>query len=74
MRRCHLGNDEMKKLEVRLGHWINHNREHGEEFREAADRAGEAGQASVESHLLQAASHMDEATDSLHKALMELKK
>ena len=59
---------------MRLGHWINHNREHGEEFKEAAGRAGEAGQALVESHRLQAASHMDEATESLLKALTELKK
>ena len=73
MRRRHL-DDEMRKLEVRLGHWINHNREHGGEFREAAGRAREVGQASVERHLLQASHHMDEATDSLHEALMELKK
>lgn len=64
---------ERRKLEALLDYWIKHNKEHGQEFKEWAKKAGDAGEASVHSHILQAAQEMDEANKSLLKALEALK-
>ena len=34
-----MGDIDTQELEVRLGYWIRHNREHGDEFREWAGKA-----------------------------------
>jgi predicted metallo-beta-lactamase superfamily hydrolase len=34
---------DLEKLRVLLPHWIEHNAEHADEFRQWAERAGEAG-------------------------------
>jgi hypothetical protein len=34
---------DLEKLSVLLPHWIEHNAEHAAEFRQWAERAGEAG-------------------------------
>jgi hypothetical protein len=65
---------ERRKLEALLGYWVKHNREHGEEFKEWANKAADAGEALVHDHILQAAQEMDEANKSLLKALDALKK
>ena len=67
-----MGDDELRKLEIRLGHWIEHSGEHGKQYNEAARRAGEAGQSAVQDHLLKAAQAMDEAVTALEKALAAL--
>ena len=64
---------DVQDLEVRLGYWIHHNQEHGDEFRQWAGRAGEAGMASVAGHLTQASDLMAEATAALENALQALK-
>lgn len=46
-----MGDIDARELESRLGYWIHHNREHGDEFREWAGKAGEAGMAPVEARL-----------------------
>ena len=67
-------NSEMEKLKILLDHWIEHNKEHGEEFREWAEKAGDLGEATVHEDMLNAAQHMDKASESLRKALQELDK
>ena len=47
---------DMGRLRILLGYWIEHNDEHSREFREWAEKAGEAGQ-----DLLRAAELMEKA-------------
>jgi hypothetical protein len=35
---------DLEKLRVLLPHWVEHNAEHAAEFRQWAERAGEAGE------------------------------
>ncbi len=65
---------EMEKLKILLDHWIEHNKEHGEEFREWAEKARALGEAVVQQDMLDAAQHMNKASESLLKALEELGK
>ena len=67
-------NSEMEKLKILLDHWIEHNKEHGEEFREWAEKARALGEAAVHEDMLDAARYMDKASESLRKALEELNK
>lgn len=64
--------DEREKLKMLLEHWIEHNQEHSEEFREWAGKAKDAGQAAVHDGILEAARQLDKANDSLRKALAGL--
>ena len=66
--------DEVTKgrLEVLLKHWIEHNREHGEEFREWAGTAGDIGEAVAREAILGAARQMDKANEFLLKAARSL--
>ena len=64
---------EMKKLEIRLAHWIEHNEEHARSFLEGADQASQADKSSVRDHLTEAAQRMREASDALAKALEALR-
>jgi hypothetical protein len=58
---------ETDKLRVLLPHWIEHNGEHVQEFREWADRAGQA-----EEYILAAAELMEEANACLEEALDQI--
>lgn len=58
---------EIEKLRVLLPHWIEHNGEHADEFREWAERAG-----SVEGAILEAAELIEEANKRLEGALEQL--
>ena len=66
--------NEKEKLKILLEHWIEHNREHGGEFREWADKAKGFGEAVVEGHMLDGAQYMVKASECLLKASEELKK
>jgi len=57
---------ERNKLKTLLTYWIEHSREHGMEFKEWADKMG--GSAEAE-ELLRAVRSMDEAVESLQRAL-----
>lgn len=59
--------DEATKLRMLLPHWIEHNGEHAQEFKEYAVRAAE-----VENELLAAASGLEEANARLRAALDKL--
>jgi hypothetical protein len=60
--------NDIQKLQVLLAHWVEHNREHGEEFRQWAQRAEEFGSGEVASRLEMAAQKMTDLNDSLRAA------
>jgi hypothetical protein len=65
-------NDTKNKLNSLLSYWLEHNHEHGAEFREWADRIA-AEQKDVAEQLRQAADKMAEADEYLKKARSLLK-
>lgn len=67
-------NDERQKLRTLLHYWREHNIEHGQEFREWADRIAKLGEIKTAEKLEQAAQEMDQASDSLSHALRSLEK
>ncbi len=58
---------EKDKLRILLPHWIEHNAGHLAEFREWAEKAGEAKQ-----HILDAAAQMEGANRALKTALEQM--
>ena len=69
-----MDNNEMDKLRILLSHWIEHNKEHGNEFREWGDKARNRGKSLVQRDILDAAQYMDKSSESLQRALNELDK
>ena len=65
---------ERDKLAVLLAYWIKHNKEHGEEFKEWAEKAGGFGESAVHDELLDAYHKINEANELLLKASEKLKK
>lgn len=65
-------NDTQGKLSSLLSYWLEHNREHREEFIEWADKIAAEQNAAAE-RLRQAADKMAEADEYLKKALALLK-
>jgi hypothetical protein len=68
-----MGKDDMTKLGILLDHWIEHNREHAQEFTEWADRAKNLGQAAVHDDMTQAVKQINKANEFLLAALKRLK-
>ena len=60
-------NDTTSKLNSLLSYWLDHNQEHGAEFREWADRIA-TDRPDVAEQLRQAADKMAEADEYLKKA------
>jgi len=67
-----MDNDETAKLKTLLNYWIEHNKEHSQEFREWAGKAKVLGEAQAYEEMLQAAQEMDKASESLSRALRRL--
>ena len=67
-----MGMDERAKLKTLLNYWIEHNREHSQEFREWADKAKALGEAEVAGEMLQAGLEMDKASGLLAQSLKRL--
>ena len=65
-----MDSDDMAKLKTLLGYWIEHNREHGEEFLEWAEK--EAVPSDISEDLRLAAEEMDKASQLLVKAQEKL--
>jgi hypothetical protein len=59
--------NEVEKLRVLLGHWMEHNDEHAAEFRRWADQAGAAAP-----DVLAAAERMGQVNQALAAALAKL--
>ncbi len=69
-----MANEERAKLRTLLNYWIEHNKEHGQEFREWADKVKGVGEAEVAEEMLQAVQEMDKASERLLQALKLLEK
>lgn len=64
---------EKEKLRVLLNHWVQHNREHAQEFRQWAEKAERLGQRTVSDDIIRAAQQMDKGNEFLLAALDRLK-
>ena len=64
--------DERTKLGILLNHWIEHNKEHGQDFSEWAIKAKALGEAEAGEDILQAAQEMDKASEILSQARQRL--
>jgi nickel/cobalt exporter len=62
-------NAEREKFKILLNHWIEHNKEHSQEFREWAEKAKGLGEAENCDDILEAAQDMDKANEPLLRAL-----
>lgn len=60
------------RLETLLNHWVQHNKEHSQEFRSWAEGAKDFGE-KVRDAILAAAQQMDKANEYLLQALDSLK-
>jgi len=67
-----MDNDERAKLKTLLNYWIEHNKEHSQEFREWAGKAKVFGETQACEEMLRAAQEMDKASESLSRALRRL--
>lgn len=67
-----MGNDEKAKLRTLLSYWIEHNKEHSQEFREWVSKAKAFGEPEVSENMLQAAQEMAKASEILSQALSRL--
>ena len=64
--------DERAKLRILLDHWVEHNREHSQEFSQWAEKAMALGEARIGEDMLQAAQEMDKASEFLSQARSRL--
>jgi len=64
-----MNGDEKEKLRILLDYWIKHNKEHGEEFREWAEKAKEGGEAAIYEELMSAVQQMENINIPLSKAM-----
>ncbi|MCW3133366.1 MAG: hypothetical protein N2V78_03450 [Methanophagales archaeon] len=64
--------ERVERLQKRLEHWVEHNKEHAESFSKAAREAEEIGLVDVSKHLRGAAKSMDESSALLETAMKEL--
>ncbi len=67
-----MDNDERDKLRTLLSYWIEHNKEHSQEFREWVSKAKAFGEPEAGENMLQAAQEMDKASEILSQALSRL--
>ena len=64
--------EDKAKLKILLKHWVEHNKEHEEEFAIWADKARIAGASEAADSILGAVRAMDKAGDYLAQALRAL--
>ena len=67
-----MASEERAKLRALLHYWIEHNREHSQEFREWADKAKHFGDAEIAEEIVQAAGDLDRASKLLSQSLERL--
>ncbi len=68
-----MATDDEAKLKILLNHWIEHNKEHSEEFTQWALKAKTNGNAKTHNHMIKAVQQMEKANESLQAALESLK-
>ena len=64
--------EERAKLRVLLNYWVEHNREHSQEFKEWADKTKAFGEVEVADEMLLAVQEMDKASKLLSQSLKRL--
>jgi hypothetical protein len=64
--------EQVLRLQKKLEHWIEHNKEHAESFRKAAQEAEKIGLVDVSKRLNDAATRMEEISAVLEAAMSEL--
>lgn len=64
--------DDLGKLQLLLPHWIEHNKEHAQEFHTWAERMEGIDKADLAESLLAAAASLQQASDHLSKLLNKL--
>ena len=64
--------DEMGRLKVLLGSWIEHNRQDVDKFKKWAEKARSVAEAPIYGGILQAAEDMEKANDALSRVSVEL--
>ena len=69
-----MSNEERDKFRTLLGYWIEHNKEHSQEFKEWAGKVKDFGEAEISEEMLQAAREMDKASECLLRASEILEK
>jgi nickel/cobalt exporter len=67
-----MGQAEKDKLRALLDYWVKHNKEHGDEFREWADKARNLGEIEIHDELMEASEEMGKANALLLRALQRL--
>ncbi|MDD5126602.1 MAG: hypothetical protein PHR43_00650 [Dehalococcoidales bacterium] len=67
-----MANSDREKLKILLAHWVEHNNEHRDEFREWAEKAKILGEAEVDNLMQKAAREMHRSGDYLLQALKKL--
>ncbi len=65
--------DEKDKLKILIDYWVKHNKEHGEEFKEWAEKAKSSGDTAIYEELMLAVEQMENTNTPLMKALDILK-
>ena len=63
---------DLDKLRILLSHWVEHNRNHSEEFLEWVKRSEGLASDDVVLHLRSAGEEMEKVTDNLRAALRHL--
>ncbi len=64
--------DDKTRLKTLLSYWVDHNREHSQEFRDWADKAEKMGESQVSKDLLKAVGNMEKVTATLSGILKRL--
>ena len=59
---------ELTKIRTLLHYWIEHNREHSQEFKEWAGKVNAAGETEAGEDMMLAAQGMDKASEMLSRA------
>ncbi len=64
--------EDREKLRHLMEHWIEHNREHADEFHQWANKAKGFGESAVHDDIMEAVAHLNKASESLNRALQRL--
>ena len=64
-----MNNEEKEKLRILLDYWIKHNREHGEEFKEWAEKVKKGGETAIYDELMLAVKQMENINIPLNNTM-----
>lgn len=69
-----MSEEDREKLRVLLNHWVEHNEEHNEKFKEWAGKASVFGENGVHDDILEAVQQMNNVNQALIRAANRLKR